>query len=141
MIDLTTSHREDVAGRRRESGYNPAFIVGGEGGCCVVWHVERRDGGDERGVEDDRGGESRGGGRIRHIYLDELDHGTGVFSNTPQAHVPRLIARPTQPWLVPSPDTLFREAALDQTNSCGTKFREMKLEIEPRPCLKRRTAE
>jgi len=48
MVDLSPSHREHVAGRRREGRYDPTFVVGGEGRCCVVWHVEWRDGNDKR---------------------------------------------------------------------------------------------
>lgn len=49
MVDLSPSHREHVAGRRREGRYYPAFVVGGEGRCCVVRHVEWRDGNDKGG--------------------------------------------------------------------------------------------
>lgn len=39
MVDLTSSHGEDMAGGGWEGGYDPAFVVGGEGGRCIVWHV------------------------------------------------------------------------------------------------------
>jgi len=74
-------------------------------------------------------------GRIQHIYLDELDHGIGVSPNALKTHVLRLIARPVQPWLAVSPDVPFPETARDQASFWETKFREMKLEVEPRPRL------
>lgn len=86
--------------------------------------------------------ESRRGGRIQHIYLDELYHGTGVFSNTANSCLKiDNAAYATAPWFATSPDMPFLETAHDKPGVWGTRSREMKLEAEPRPCFEHRMGE